>query len=50
MLSLYVELWTDADAKKPREKKADSKTKYTCDGCGLNASAKPKAPRICGSR
>ncbi len=32
-----------------RKKKAASKTKYTCPGCGLNAWAKPEAPLICGA-
>jgi rubrerythrin len=32
-----------------RKKKAASKTKYTCRGCGLNAWAKPPAPLVCGA-
>jgi predicted SprT family Zn-dependent metalloprotease len=32
-----------------RKKKAASKTKYTCPGCGLNAWAKPDAPLVCGN-
>ena len=32
-----------------RKKKAASKTKYTCPGCGLNAWAKPEAPLVCGN-
>jgi rubrerythrin len=32
-----------------RKKKAASKTKYTCRGCGLNAWAKPAAPLVCGA-
>jgi predicted SprT family Zn-dependent metalloprotease len=32
-----------------RKKKAASKTKYTCQTCGLNAWAKPNAPLICGN-
>jgi hypothetical protein len=32
-----------------RKKKAASKTKYTCPGCGLNAWAKPEAPLVCGA-
>jgi Uncharacterized protein conserved in bacteria len=32
-----------------RKKKAASKTKYTCPGCGLNAWAKPDALLVCGS-
>jgi predicted SprT family Zn-dependent metalloprotease len=43
----YVELWSDADAAK-RKKKAASKTRYTCESCGLNAWAKPDASLICG--
>jgi predicted SprT family Zn-dependent metalloprotease len=31
-----------------RKKKAASKTKYTCPGCGQNAWAKPEAKLICG--
>ena len=31
-----------------RKKKAASKTKYTCPGCGLGAWAKPDAPLVCG--
>src|SRR6266487_575768 len=30
------------------KKKAASKTRYTCPGCGLNAWAKPEAPLVCG--
>jgi hypothetical protein len=30
-----------------RKKKAASKTKYTCPGCGLHAWAKPNAPLAC---
>lgn len=33
---------------KERQKKAASKTKYTCPGCELNAWAKPGAVLICG--
>jgi predicted SprT family Zn-dependent metalloprotease len=43
----YVELWSAGDAAK-RRKKAASKTRYTCDSCGLNAWAKPDAALICG--
>ena len=32
-----------------RKKKAASKTKYTCPGCGLNAWAKPDAQLVCGN-
>ncbi len=31
-----------------RKKKAASKTKYTCTGCGVNAWAKPETLLICG--
>jgi hypothetical protein len=31
-----------------RKKKAASKTKYTCPGCGVNAWAKPGVSLICG--
>ena len=43
----YVELWSDGDESK-RKKKAASKTKYTCPGCGVNAWAKPETRLICG--
>jgi hypothetical protein len=36
----------EGDSKKA--KKAASKTKYTCPGCGQNAWAKPDAALICG--
>src|SRR5229473_2393486 len=38
---------SDNDA--ARKKKAASKTKYTCPGCGLNAWAKPDVLLVCGS-
>lgn len=42
----YIELWnTD---KKVAAKKAASKTKYTCGGCGLNAWAKAGVTIACG--
>jgi hypothetical protein len=31
-----------------RKKKAASKTKYACPGCGQNAWARPDAQLICG--
>jgi len=34
--------------KQAKAKKAASKTKYTCPGCGQNAWAKPDASLICG--
>jgi hypothetical protein len=43
----YVELWDEAE-REAREKRAASKTKYTCPGCGVNAWAKPKTALICG--
>jgi hypothetical protein len=44
----YVELWAEAE-EKTRKKKAASKTKYTCPGCGLNAWAKPDVVLLCGA-
>jgi predicted SprT family Zn-dependent metalloprotease len=41
----YVELWSDPEK---RKKKAASKTKYTCPGCGLNAWGKPEIHLVCG--
>jgi transcription elongation factor Elf1 len=41
----YVELWSDPEK---RKKKAASKTKYTCPGCGLNAWGKPAINLVCG--
>lgn len=41
----YVDLWKDNNM---RSKKAASKTKYTCSGCGLNAWAKPDVLLVCG--
>jgi hypothetical protein len=43
----YVELWAEGE-EKTRKKKAASKTKYTCPGCGLNAWAKPDVSLLCG--
>jgi predicted SprT family Zn-dependent metalloprotease len=40
----YADLFDDEEAKK---KKAESKTKYTCPQCGLNAWAKPDAHIMC---
>jgi hypothetical protein len=45
---LYHDRAGDGDAAKVRRKKAASKTKYTCPGCGFNAWAKPDAPLVCG--
>ena len=44
---LYHDRTDDNDP--TRKKKAASKTKYTCPGCGLNAWAKPEAPLVCGN-
>jgi predicted SprT family Zn-dependent metalloprotease len=44
---LYHDRSNDNDT--ARKKKAASKTKYTCPGCGLNAWAKPEAPLVCGN-
>lgn len=37
-----------AEDETARKKKASSKTKYTCTGCGANAWAKPDTSLICG--
>lgn len=42
----YVELGGEAE-RETREKKAASKTKYTCPGCGKNAWAKPNTGLGC---
>jgi hypothetical protein len=39
----YVDIWPQTD-----RKKAESKTRYTCPGCGLNAWGKPALHLICG--
>lgn len=46
---LYVELW-DAAAKSraKRKEKSASKSKYTCEECGMNAWAKPGVNLMCG--
>lgn len=44
---LYVERWSEG-GEATRRKKAASKTRYTCQGCGLNAWAKPDARLVCG--
>jgi predicted SprT family Zn-dependent metalloprotease len=44
---LYHDRSSENDA--VRKKKAASKTKYTCPGCGLNAWAKPEVLLVCGS-
>ncbi|MDW8326742.1 MAG: hypothetical protein RMK99_09260 [Anaerolineales bacterium] len=38
----------DPEGEKTRKKKAVSKTKYTCAGCGANAWAKPSVNLWCG--
>lgn len=41
--------WGDVDKdKEAAKKKAASKTKYTCPGCGVKAWAKPKTELTCG--
>jgi hypothetical protein len=40
----FVDLWKTPE----RWKKAASKTKYTCPGCGLNAWGKPEIHLVCG--
>lgn len=40
--------WQSQTETKDREKKAESKTKYTCPECEQNAWAKPGAVLICG--
>ena len=45
----YVDVWaTSPEENAVRKKKAASKTKYTCPGCGTNAWAKPGTPLMCG--
>jgi hypothetical protein len=46
--ALYYDREGDEQAEQARRKKAQSKTKYTCPGCGLNAWAKPGANLWCG--
>lgn len=41
----YVE---SGDARRTRERKAASKTRYICPGCGVNAWAKPETQLACG--
>lgn len=38
----------DPNARRGGKAKPNSKTKYTCEACGLNAWAKPAAKLICG--
>jgi ribosomal protein S27AE len=44
----YVEADHEAE-RETREKKAASKTRYTCPRCGVNAWAKPRTPLACGA-
>ena len=44
---LYQEL-TNSAKEKTKKKKAESKTKFTCEFCGANAWAKKSAKLICG--
>src|SRR5262249_10707649 len=41
--------WQSRADNTERQKKAASKTKYTCPNCGQNAWAKPDASLICGA-
>jgi predicted SprT family Zn-dependent metalloprotease len=41
--------WQSLPFAEERKKKAASKTKYTCEGCGTNAWAKPDTALICGT-
>jgi predicted SprT family Zn-dependent metalloprotease len=41
--------WQSAPRPKNAKAKAASKTKYTCQGCGTNAWAKPHTSLICGN-
>jgi hypothetical protein len=45
---LYHDRAGDDEAAKTREKRAASKTKFTCSACDLNAWAKPQAFLVCG--
>jgi hypothetical protein len=45
---LYHDRAGDDEAAKTREKRAASKTKFTCPACDLNAWAKPEAFLVCG--
>ena len=44
----YVELRDEAE-REARDKRAASKTKYTCPRCGVNAWAKPEIELDCGA-
>lgn len=43
----YIERWSEDDQKKAK-KKAESKTKFTCEECDANAWGKPNLHIICG--
>jgi predicted SprT family Zn-dependent metalloprotease len=43
----YIELGSEIE-RGTRERKASSKTKYTCPACGTNAWAKPDTRLVCG--
>lgn len=45
---LYFDKAGEPELEKEREKKANSKTKYTCPACELNAWAKPEVHLVCG--
>jgi hypothetical protein len=45
---LYHDRAGDDEAAKTREKRAASKTKFTCPACELNAWARPEAFLVCG--
>ena len=40
----YADIWRDGEKKESEKNKA----KYTCEGCGFNAWAKPNGNLICG--
>lgn len=44
----YLDRAVDAGAAKVAKKKRESKTKYSCPECGMNAWAKPDAHIMCG--
>jgi hypothetical protein len=46
---LYHDRAGEGEGAKARRKKAASKTKYTCPGCGFNAWAKPDGNLWCGN-
>jgi predicted SprT family Zn-dependent metalloprotease len=40
--------WGDRPSDEDKPKKRNTRTKYTCPGCGFNAWAKPEAKIVCG--